>query len=114
MSYNLPYRTPHSTPISKSFAPSIQKDRCNGNGNAVDAFSPSSSGSSLVSPMQTPIHVNDLSSDSKSKATSSRPEGFCEKGVLRNFAKLTIKHLCQSLFLVKLLKKETLTKEFSC
>ena len=27
---------------------------------------------------------------------------FCKKGVLRNFAKLTEKHLCQSLFLIKL------------
>ena len=27
---------------------------------------------------------------------SSRPEVFCKKGVLRNFAKLTGKHLCQS------------------
>ena len=30
---------------------------------------------------------------------SSRPEVFCEKGVLRNFAKFTGKHLCQSVFL---------------
>ena len=29
---------------------------------------------------------------------SSRPEMFCKKGVLRNFAKFTGKHLCQSLF----------------
>ena len=29
---------------------------------------------------------------------SSRPEVFCKKGVLRNFAKFTEKHLCQSLF----------------
>ena len=29
-------------------------------------------------------------------------EVFCKKGVLRNFAKLTVKHLCQSLFLIKL------------
>ena len=27
------------------------------------------------------------------------PEVFCEKGVLRNFAKFTGKHLCQRLFL---------------
>ena len=33
---------------------------------------------------------------------SSRPEVFCEKGVLRNFAKFTGKHLCQSLFFNKL------------
>ena len=29
---------------------------------------------------------------------SSRPELFCEKGILRNFAKLAGKHLCQNLF----------------
>ena len=29
---------------------------------------------------------------------SSRPEVFCTKGVLKNFAKSTGKHLCQSLF----------------
>ena len=28
---------------------------------------------------------------------SSRPEVFCKKGVLRNFAKFTGKHRCQSL-----------------
>ena len=114
MSYNLPYRTPHSTPISRGFTQSVQKDRCNDNGNAVGAFSPSSSESSLVSPMQTSVHDNDLSSNSKSKATSSRPEVFCKKGVLKNFAKFTVKHSCQSLFLVKLLKKETLAQVFSC
>ena len=32
---------------------------------------------------------------------SSRPEVFCEKGVLRNFGKFTGKHLCQSLFFNK-------------
>ena len=32
---------------------------------------------------------------------SSRPEVFCKKGVLRNFAKVTGKHLCQSLFFNK-------------
>ena len=36
-------------------------------------------------------------------------EVFCKKGVLRNFAKLTGKHLCQSLFF----KKETLAQVFS-
>ena len=30
--------------------------------------------------------------------SSSRPEVFCKKGILRNFAKFTGKHLCQSLF----------------
>ena len=33
---------------------------------------------------------------------SSCPDVSCEKGVLRNFEKFTGKHLCQSLFLVKL------------
>ena len=31
----------------------------------------------------------------------SHPEMFCKKGVLRNFAKFTGKHLCQSLFFNK-------------
>ena len=33
---------------------------------------------------------------------SSHPELFCQKGVLKNFGKFTGKHLCQSLFLIKL------------
>ena len=41
---------------------------------------------------------------------SSRPDVFCEKGVLRNFAKFTGKHLCQRLFI----KKESLAQVFSC
>ena len=49
---------------------------------------------------------------------SSRPDVFCEKGVLRNFAKFTGKHLCQSLFFNKvaglsLIKKEALAQVFS-
>ena len=36
---------------------------------------------------------------------------FRKKGVLRNFAKLTGKHLCQSLFFIK---KEALPQVFSC
>ena len=51
---------------------------------------------------------------------SSRPEVFCEKGVLRNFAKFTEKHLCQSLFFSKatggacnFIKKEALAQVFS-
>ena len=36
---------------------------------------------------------------------SSRAEVFCKKGVLRNFAKFTGKHLCQSLKAATLLKK---------
>ena len=57
-------------------------------------------------------------------ARSSRPEVFCEKGVLRNFAKFTGKHQCQSLFFNKVvglrpeacnfIKKEALAQVFSC
>ena len=36
---------------------------------------------------------------------SSRPEVFCKKGVLRNFAKLTGKYFCQGLRPATLLKK---------
>ena len=47
---------------------------------------------------------------------------FCKKGVLRNFAKFTGKHLFQSLFFNKLaglrpetfFKKESLAQVFSC
>ena len=48
---------------------------------------------------------------------SSRSEEFCEKGVHRNFAKFTGKHLCQSLFFNKVadLSLATLLKKvFSC
>ena len=40
---------------------------------------------------------------------SSRPEVFCEKGVLRNIAKFTGRHLCQSPLFDK---KETLVQVF--
>ena len=36
------------------------------------------------------------------KDKSSRSDMFCKKVVLRNFTKFTGKHLCQSLFLIKL------------
>ena len=41
---------------------------------------------------------------------SGLPEVFCKKGILRNFAKLTGKHLCQSLFFNKVagLRSKTL------
>ena len=46
---------------------------------------------------------------------SSRPEVFCKKGVLKNFTKFTVKHLCQSLFfLCYFIKKETLALMFPC
>ena len=44
---------------------------------------------------------------------SSHPRYSIRKGVLKNFAKLTGKHLCQSLFFNKV-KKETLSQVFSC
>ena len=44
---------------------------------------------------------------------SSRLEVFCKKGVLRNFAKYTGKHLCQGLFFNKVagLRAATLLKK---
>ena len=44
---------------------------------------------------------------------NSRQEVFCKKGVLRNFAKFTGKHLCQSLFFNKVagLRPATLLKK---
>ena len=52
-------------------------------------------------------------------ARNSRPEVFYKTVVLTNFTKFSGKHLCQSLFLNKvvpatLLKKETLAQVFSC
>ena len=55
------------------------------------------------------------------KCRSSPPEVFCKKDVLRNFAKFTGKHPCQSLFLNKVadprsasLSKESLAQVFFC
>ena len=47
------------------------------------------------------------------KPRSCRPELFCKKGVLRNFAKFTGKHLCQGLFFNKVagLRPATLLKK---
>ena len=49
------------------------------------------------------------------------PEEFYKKGVLNSFAKYTEKHLCQSLFLIKLLPEannfiniQNLAQVFSC
>ena len=44
---------------------------------------------------------------------SSRPEVFCQKCVLRNFAKFTRKQGTESLFQFSFIKKETLTQVFS-
>ena len=48
---------------------------------------------------------------------SSRPEVFCKKGAVRNFAKFARKSICQSFFIVKkeslyVIKRETLTQVF--
>ena len=46
---------------------------------------------------------------------SSRPNVFCQKGVLRNFAEFTGKHLCQGLSKAcNFIKIEILTHVFSC
>ena len=42
------------------------------------------------------------------------PEVFFKKGVLKNFANLTEKHLCWSLFLIKMEAWETPAQMFSC
>ena len=70
--------------------------------------------SSLLSPK---FHQN------VDKDRGSRLEEFCKKVVLRNFAKFTGKHLCQSIFFLNkvaglrpaiLLKKEILAQVFAC
>ena len=48
---------------------------------------------------------------------SNRPEVFCKKGDLKNFAKFTGKQLCQSLFfnqVAGLRKKKILAQVFAC
>ena len=45
---------------------------------------------------------------------SCRPGFFCTTSVLKNFAKLAGKHLCQILLAWKFIKKETLAQVFSC
>ena len=50
-------------------------------------------------------------SDNLNLLGSSRSKMFFKIGVLKNFAKFTGKHLCQSLFFIK---KEALTLVFSC
>ena len=45
---------------------------------------------------------------------NSRPELFCQKGVLRDFAKLTEKHVCQRLFINKVAGQSTgASREFA-
>ena len=54
-----------------------------------------------VSTLNSEKEITNSSFFRKDKNRSSRPEVFCKKGVLGNFAKSTGKHLCQSLFLSK-------------
>ena len=51
--------------------------------------------------------------EDESPDKSSRPDVFCEKGVLRNFAKFTGKHLCESLFFNKVTAKFLRTPFFT-
>ena len=65
--------------------------------------------------------LQSLKQDLESDSRSSHQEVFCKKGVYKNLAKFTGKHLCQNLFFNKsdgvrpatLLKKRTLTQVFS-
>ena len=47
------------------------------------------------------IHFQESKEKTSVLYRSSRPEGFCKKGVLTNFAKFTGKHLWESLFFNK-------------
>ena len=64
------------------------------------------------------IAIEDLQSSILSLVRSGHRRCSVRKRVLRNFAKFTGKHLCQSLFLNKnaenFIKKETLAKAFPC
>ena len=73
---------------------------------------------------QTLLQMMTFSRDSDNTGTwlsrSSRPEVFCKKGSLRNFAKFTGKHLCQGLLIkfqasaCNFIKKETVAQVFCC
>ena len=56
---------------------------------------------SIHPPTHHPMHVNRGNRSKSGTFRSSRLEVFSRKGVLRNFAKFTGKHLCQSLFFNK-------------
>ena len=77
--------------------------------------------SPLSSPLNPPMnlltqlanHLLTLIYFSNRKLQKQPPEMFCKKGVFRNFAKFTGKHLCQSHFCLHI-KKETLAQVLSC
>ena len=50
------------------------------------------------SPFQGALFLKVVGTNQWKVIRSSRPEVFRKKGALRNFAKFTGKHLCQSLF----------------
>ena len=63
--------------------------------------------------------LNDCFQNRKIIFRRSRPEVFCKRSVLRNFAKFTGKQLCQGLFFKivyekNFFKKNTLAQVFSC
>ena len=66
------------------------------------------------------IHMQYFFGVIRNKLQKQSLEVFCKKDVLKNFAKSTGKHLCQSLFFKKVaglsnfIKKETLAQVFSC
>ena len=72
------------------------------------AFSPLRNSDHVLVSVSIEFHLN-----SKGSERSSRPEVFCKKGVFRNFAKFTGKHLYQSLFFNKVvgLRPATLLKK---
>ena len=72
------------------------------------------------------FHIESLLHFQKKSAIikNSQPEVFCQKGVFKNLANFTRKHLCQSIFFnnaaglrpeaYNFIKKETLAQVFSC
>ena len=55
----------------------------------------------VLDPIKITFHKNNIKKQKYGKHRRSRQEVFCKKGVLRNFANFTRKHLCQSLFFNK-------------
>ena len=53
-----------------------------------------------------PTHPSYNDGSDQDEPQKQPPKVFCKKGALRNFAKLTGKHLCQTLFLFRLSSQE--------
>ena len=49
-----------------------------------------------------PTHPSYNDGNDQDEPEKQPPEVFCKNGALRNFVKLTVKHLCLSLFFKKL------------